>query len=480
MYTIGYVRVSNPHEQGDNYSIPAQRRDYETWIARHNHTDLGTFEDKQSAYRKAMSRPAFGRALALVRTGVVEAVWVKWSSRFGRDDSMTDDVLDEFERLGVRLIVDGVEVDRSTPSGWVQHKITSVFDEHYSRLISFHASRGLREKAEQGKAVGKLPYGYDRGPDHILVPNADAPTVQRMFAMIADGTYTINSTCDTLNREGITAVGSHRERTVFKPTSLSRILHNRVYLGFVRSGGVEYQGRHTPLIDQATWDAAQQAMERRVTWRGVRHDHQDALLAGALWCVTCGSKCWVIRPTRYHTRYHCSNRACTERHASAKATTTDAQLWAWLANFVLPAEIVDAAIARAKQLVADTYLDAPPSAAMQTIITARQQRVKKLYLAGRLSDAEFEEEWAASDRIDTTPSVRRLHIDVERARTLLAHLPHYLETEHTMIEQRAFIHALFERVWVQQQCIVAVTPHAATYPLLAGLAAIGMEYKTSV
>lgn len=164
MPVLGYFRVSDDR-QVDGYSLDAQERAYTAWVAQNQHEDIGRLRDEgRSAFRNSLERPDFQRALHLVRSKQVDAVWVHRSSRFSRDDSVSDDLLDQFERLGVKLVVDHTTIDRSTPHGWLGHKVNSIFDEAYSRFVSFEVKKGLRKKAEQGRWVGPLPLGYAKMP----------------------------------------------------------------------------------------------------------------------------------------------------------------------------------------------------------------------------------------------------------------------------------------------------------------------------
>jgi len=67
------------------------------------------------------------------------------------------------------------------------------------------------------------------------------------------------------------------------------LLRNPYYIGIVSYEGVQYQGRHEPLIDFATFETVQRVLTEhdQVGERPVRHHHY---LKGTIFCGTCGGR----------------------------------------------------------------------------------------------------------------------------------------------------------------------------------------------
>lgn len=70
------------------------------------------------------------------------------------------------------------------------------------------------------------------------------------------------------------------------------MLASPYYVGRVVYGGVEYEGRHPALVDQETWERAQDVLSGRrfAGDRSWRHDHY---LKGTLFCARCGERLGV-------------------------------------------------------------------------------------------------------------------------------------------------------------------------------------------
>jgi hypothetical protein len=90
------------------------------------------------------------------------------------------------------------------------------------------------------------------------------------------------------------AVESPYGATNWQPRALGHLVSNRAYLGEARSGEFVKAGAHEAVIDEGTWQAAQEAKgERPINGMG------GALLAGVLRCAGCS---YVLKPDTQKAR----------------------------------------------------------------------------------------------------------------------------------------------------------------------------------
>jgi site-specific DNA recombinase len=145
----------------------------------------------------------------------------------------------------------------------------------------------------------------------LLVPGEHANLVRRIFALYVEG-LGVRSIVKTLNDQGVrTPRGS-----TWATHSVSHILQNPIYAGFVRYGHrmangrlnkgsaskgpeVMMPGQHTPIIDAGLWEQAQTVMARRKTIPS-RQSTGDYPLTGIARCGLCGSAMSGLR--RIHGR----------------------------------------------------------------------------------------------------------------------------------------------------------------------------------
>ena len=107
------------------------------------------------------------------------------------------------------------------------------------------------------------------------------------FEVYATGQYTYQTLRDALTEAGLRTKGNRRYSP--RPISVAAIgtlLQDRYYLGYVTYEGVEYKGRHEPLLTQELFDRVQRVFhsERQAGTRQRTHDHY---LKGLVWCERC-------------------------------------------------------------------------------------------------------------------------------------------------------------------------------------------------
>lgn len=167
-------------------------------------------------------------------------------------------------------------LDTSTPYGRAMIGILSAFAQLERDNIRQRTSMGMTKRVEDGYWMGggRIPYGYDYDESEgILVPNEHADDVRKMFELYLEGYSTFklakmfNLTYDSFAKQ---------------------ILKRKTYTGVIVYNGVEYNGRHQPLITEELYEKVQRVMKQR----GQLHTFAQStyLLSGLLVCGVCGAK----------------------------------------------------------------------------------------------------------------------------------------------------------------------------------------------
>jgi Recombinase len=119
------------------------------------------------------------------------------------------------------------------------YNILGAFAQFYREQLAENVRLGMHQAARQGKWVNRPKFGYDLVAGQ-LVPNADAPTVRRIFDLRAQGlSYT-----------------RIEELTGVKYSTARAIAHSRIYLGEVLLNGEWFPGNHEPLISATAFATA--------------------------------------------------------------------------------------------------------------------------------------------------------------------------------------------------------------------------------
>jgi hypothetical protein len=98
-----------------------------------------------------------------------------------------------------------LDSDPSDPSTFLTEGLSEVLDEHFSLVTSFWTRSGLREKAEQGYILGRVPWGYKRvaGSTSEIEPDGKrAEYVKRLYAIYRSGKHSDRDIAQWLNDQG--------------------------------------------------------------------------------------------------------------------------------------------------------------------------------------------------------------------------------------------------------------------------------------
>jgi hypothetical protein len=120
------------------------------------------------------------------------------------------------------------------------------------------------------------------------------------FEAYASGDWTVRRLLDELTARGLTSRPSRsRPSRPLTVSHLARLLHHPYYTGVVVYRGVEYRGRHEPLVDDELW----QAVQDRLAVQGFAAEKQRVhphYLKGSVFCGQCGSRLIVSYAVNRH------------------------------------------------------------------------------------------------------------------------------------------------------------------------------------
>ncbi len=154
--------------------------------------------------------------------------------------------------------------------------ILSVFAQRERENIFERTRSGMQKRVEAGywPGGGGTPFGYDYDRQKgILVPNTDAETVRQVYDLYLRG-YSLQSIANLL--------GLKYEKLA------SQILTRKTNIGIIEYNGVEYRGRHEPIVSEETFEKAMALYRQRSQSRLM--PETDHLLSGLVWCGVCGAK----------------------------------------------------------------------------------------------------------------------------------------------------------------------------------------------
>jgi site-specific DNA recombinase len=351
---FAYLRVSSEGQVNtgfsrDGLSIDAQREQAEGKAAQLDAEVTRFFLDPgKSAYVDLHKRTDFLAMLdELKRCNQHDATRIDYviiwaSDRWARntiDHFRTHDLV---KAAGARLVsITEPMLGEDTPEAFLFEGMKAVNNQYESMRTSRRVKLGIHQKAKEGGSYGARRIGYIKAieqlPDGRSV-SVDAPDPERHhfitagFQLYASGEYALPQLATELHTLGLRSLPTKTQLPgKVSVSGWQRILRNPYYAGWIvyRRGTPEeqtFQGRHLALVDQATFDRVQVALdEKRIAGeRPKRHRHY---LKGSVFCGDCGQRLSYglsrSKNGRYYPYYFCSARvngtACAMRRSISPA-----------------------------------------------------------------------------------------------------------------------------------------------------------------
>jgi hypothetical protein len=169
------------------------------------------------------------------------------------------------------------------------HGIKVLMAKNYIDNLAEEASKGLREKAEQGMWPSYSPLGYHNVglPDgrRGIEPDPErAPLIAQLFAWYATGNYSLKEVARKARQAGL----QFRNSGVDVPTpTVHKILRNRTYTGDFSWKGRMYHGKYQPIVSKDLYEQVQGVLDNRGAKSPKRRRHRFAF-TGLVRCGHCG------------------------------------------------------------------------------------------------------------------------------------------------------------------------------------------------
>jgi len=374
------------------------------------------------------NRPILQGAIERIERGELEGVIVWNFARFTRSLASSVAFLELIERAGGQLYSTSEQIDPTTPAG------------RMTRNFLFSIAQAEREQKAEGFDKAKadavkrgiwtapvVPFGYRKNAERRLEPDPVEGPVR----------------AEVIRRRG----AGHswrllakyiREETgrSFLPAAVRQMVRSRTSLGEASQGKHVNPNAHEPLVDRATWEAAQVAQPKPA--RGI---HGEALLGGLVRCAGCSRR--VSSTFRNGRRYY----SCRRYHAAG-----DCPEPASISAPLIEPYVTEALFAHARQLA---YTSSERTSAIENAQEKLEEAEAELALyqeTVRLSEvgaAHFE------------AGMRSRVADVEEARRVLTArrlasprvLPGTLSDlwpKLSVVERRQVLRGAFSVIWIRR------------------------------
>ncbi|ONG66638.1 recombinase family protein [Bacillus cereus] len=303
-----YVRVSTDRDEQVS-SVENQIDICRNWLERNGFRwdEKRVFKDEGISGTLFVDRPAIQLLLQKAKSKEIDMVVFKSISRLARDLKDSLEIREVFLAHNVRIIsveegYDSVKAGKND----MAFELWSLFSAQYSRTLSSSITAALAVKVRRGEHIGRVPFGYDRINQKLVINEEEANVVKRIYDWYKSG-WGFKKITNELNRLGI----KPKNKSVWQMTSVQRIVRSPIYKGTfilnqytsVKVSGKKKQIRnpkekwfvfpdhHPAIIDEETWS---QVNEKNIT------DNKTKITAwnefrNLAKCAVCGSNMVIVQ-----------------------------------------------------------------------------------------------------------------------------------------------------------------------------------------
>ena len=297
-----YIRLSKEDEsEGPSQSVTNQKSLLDEFVQKHRLQLYDTYIDDGWSGTN-FDRPDFQRMIGDIEAKKVNMVITKDLSRLGRDYIMTGHYMERYfpeHRVRYISLLDGIDTGVESSANDIT-PFRAIMNDMYAKDISKKIKSVKRDKQRKGQFIGGKPvYGYKMHPtekNKIIIDEAVAPIVRRIFAMALDG-VSCRQIAATLNEEGVptpaTYCGWNMGRKgpyagLWSSERISDMLQNETYIGNMvqgrqvkisykskkclhqdRNNWVVVEDTHEPLIDAESFRKVRMLVNLRFSVEGL-------------------------------------------------------------------------------------------------------------------------------------------------------------------------------------------------------------------
>jgi DNA invertase Pin-like site-specific DNA recombinase len=210
-----------------------------------------------------LERPGLERMLADIERGKIDTVVVYKVDRLTRSLADFAKIVEIFDAHGVSFVSVTQQFNTTTSMGRLTLNMLLSFAQ-FEREVT---GERIREKIAASKRKGLwmggyVPLGYEPDGRTLEINEAEAEAVRTVFQLYLE-LGTVRKVKVEADRLGLTTKvrpGKGRRMSGGRPLSRGYIYHllsNPLYIGRINHRGEHHEGRHPPIIDLDTWEAAQ-------------------------------------------------------------------------------------------------------------------------------------------------------------------------------------------------------------------------------
>ncbi|MEO1568811.1 MAG: recombinase family protein, partial [Pseudomonadota bacterium] len=236
-----------------------------------------------------LERPGLQRLLDDVSAGRVDMIVVYKIDRLTRSLADFARLIEQLEQSGASFVSVTQQFNTSTSMGRLTLNVLLSFAQFEREVTAERIRDKIAASKKKGIWMGGLvPFGYDKGPDGLVINAGEARTVQVLFeSYLRLGCvrklkgFADDKGFTTKLRTG--ASGTKSGGASFSRGRLYHLLSNPIYIGKIRHREHIHDGQHEAIISSELWTKVQDRLARNKVARKTRRNAASrSPLAGKL------------------------------------------------------------------------------------------------------------------------------------------------------------------------------------------------------
>jgi len=252
-----YARVSTDDQAREGYSIPAQLKRLNAFCKAKGWDVCSEYVDDGFSGRD-VNRPEYKRMM--VERDRWDVLLVLKMDRIHRNSKNFTQMMDDLNGWGKQFSSMQEKFDTTSAMGRFVMDIIQRIAQLESEQIGERVKVGMAQKAKQrsGYLGSPDPYGYVIDSGQLKALDREAGVVPFIYHSYANG-MSLEEISRKLNDKGVPAKKGGR----WSKQSISRILRNPVYCGYIKWDGQLVHLDHPQLISTGSYNLVQGLMEER-------------------------------------------------------------------------------------------------------------------------------------------------------------------------------------------------------------------------
>lgn len=430
-----YIRVSTDEQVREGYSLEAQKAHLLEYAKKNGYSVVGLYADEGISARKSYKkRKEFMRLISDVEAGKVDLILFIKLDRWFRSVADYHKVQEILEANNVGWRATTEQYDTTTAGGrlYVNIRLAVAQDEadRTSERIKFVFDRKV---AESQIISGRVPLGYKKDGNKLVVDEEGAEVVRRIFDMYIN----------LRSRRAIVFQCPQEFGRKFSYRMLETMLKNEKYIGKYRDNP-----NYCPaIIEKSVFNEAQAIRKAGALRSQSSNDDYFYIFSGLLVCPVCGKRlsgCGVssYKEIKSFYRYYRCNFASNSSDCSNKRRVSEKKIEKYLL------ENISKEVAKYKVEYELRIKKRQKPAINKRTIENKLAKLRELYINDLIAIADYKKEYDALNdelkRADVVPPEEEK--DFGRLEALLAsgfeNMYHTLDNK----AKRALWHTIIEKI----------------------------------